>query len=102
MDIHKLQCLATRPCATSYTTQQLTIKSLSLEYLPSESTETGEENLPQFSPETLLWAKKEMGKFLFGALSSFQNVKRVVYVIFHPAYNSFVFAKKKYLILIRL
>src|SRR5882757_9367793 len=87
-DIHKLQCLATRPCAsaTSHATHELIIGSLSPGYDPnSRYTAGGDddhfdfelislEKEPQPAPKALL-AEDEMKKFLFDALSSFQNVR---------------------------
>jgi hypothetical protein len=82
-DVDKLQCLATRPCtsATTYATHELTIKSLSPAY-PSET-------IIKQTSHTLPVVTK---KVLFDALSSFQNVQSVSYVL-HPVYTLFALFK---------
>jgi hypothetical protein len=106
-DLHKLQCLATRPCpsATSHATHQLTIKSLSPGYDPNrafirvaDNNSSGFYTLntePQPSSEALL-AEDEIKNILFDALSSFQNVRSVSYVIFHTVYHLFALTEKCY------
>ena len=110
-DMHKLQCWATEPCAcaTSHATHELTIKSLSPGYDPSRRLWfVGDDDInnfevstletePQPSAETLL-VEDEMKKFLFDALSSFQNVQSVLYVIFHAVYSLLKIVFRYYLI----
>lgn len=89
-DIYKLRRLATTSCATAYATRRLIIKSLSPSYHPrkmiggsdtDEPSDTPVDKGPRPSAESLL-VEEEMKKFLFAALSSFQNVQTVSYVCF--------------------